>query len=177
MSVSVKMTAIADETRELTGVTGKLGLDAIATNLGDANDEVSDQASIIAQCMAALEGKAIGGGSSSGSIETFKIKVVNNSSYSNEDLYTLELWTTYINKRGRVESGIDIVWLADGEDEPYYEPVKGTSILVYTGGTLSVSVSGDGMTSMSLGDRELVYCSSSHLDRYDHPDLVTITLS
>lgn len=66
MSVNSKMTAIADEIRTLTGVTGTMGLDDMATHVGEANSEVSSQTDLIAQISAALEGKA-GGGSSGGS--------------------------------------------------------------------------------------------------------------
>lgn len=61
MSVKAKMTAIADEIRELSGTSGAMGLDAMATNLGDANTEVSGQADLIAQIASALDGKASGG--------------------------------------------------------------------------------------------------------------------
>ena len=61
MSVSSKMTAIADEIRELSGTSGAMGLDAMKTNLGEANDEVASQASLIAQIAKALEDKAASG--------------------------------------------------------------------------------------------------------------------
>lgn len=61
MSVDTKLTAIADEVRELSGATGKLGLDAMATNLGNANTEVDNQASLLEQAIVLLEGKAVTG--------------------------------------------------------------------------------------------------------------------
>lgn len=63
MSVNSKMTAIANEVRELSGVAGKLGLDAMAFSLSDSNDVVADQAALISAIKVALEGKASGGGS------------------------------------------------------------------------------------------------------------------
>jgi hypothetical protein len=42
MSVNAKMTAIADEVRELVGITSTLSLDAIASNLDNANTEVGE---------------------------------------------------------------------------------------------------------------------------------------
>lgn len=58
MSVNSKMTAIADEVRELSGTTGTMGLDAMATHVGEANTKVGTEADLIAQIASALEGKA-----------------------------------------------------------------------------------------------------------------------
>lgn len=63
MSVNAKMTAIADEIRTLSGTTEAMGLDAMATHIGEANDEVDSQVELLAQAVASLEGKASGGGS------------------------------------------------------------------------------------------------------------------
>lgn len=62
VSVNSKMTALANEVRELSGTSGKLGLDAMTTQLGDVNDEVSSQVALLAQAVAALNGKTAGSG-------------------------------------------------------------------------------------------------------------------
>lgn len=61
MSVNSKMQAIADPVRMLTGESGKMGLDAMASNLGAVVSECDTQAAIIQQIKTALEGKAGGG--------------------------------------------------------------------------------------------------------------------
>lgn len=61
-TVNEKMTAIADEIRTLSGTTSAMGLDAMASNVGDANDTISDQTGLLNQVKAALEGKAGGSG-------------------------------------------------------------------------------------------------------------------
>ena len=60
-TLNTKMTALADEIRTLTATTNALGLDDMAEELSDANDELVDQADLIAQISAALQGKASGG--------------------------------------------------------------------------------------------------------------------
>lgn len=61
MSVNSKMTAIADEVRALSGTTGALGLDDMASQLNTANGDVTTQISLIEQIQSALRGKAAGG--------------------------------------------------------------------------------------------------------------------
>lgn len=61
MSVSSKMTAIADKIRTLLGISGAMGLDAMATNLGNAVNEVDTQDALIQQIKTVLAGKAIDG--------------------------------------------------------------------------------------------------------------------
>lgn len=58
MSVNSKMTAIADKIRALLGKTGKMGLDAMSTNLGTAQNTVNQQTDLIAQILSDLSTKA-----------------------------------------------------------------------------------------------------------------------
>ena len=57
MSVNSKMTAINDKIRSLLNLTGIMGLDAMAANLGTAVSENDQQAVLIQQIKSALEGK------------------------------------------------------------------------------------------------------------------------
>ena len=59
-TVNTKMTAIADEIRKLYGTSGKLGLDAMSTNIKSANTEVTTQHNLLEQAFTLL-----GGGSGS----------------------------------------------------------------------------------------------------------------
>lgn len=75
MSVNSKMTALADEIRVLSGTTEAMGLDAMEAHVGEANDEVASQVELLAQAVAALQGKAGGSAESGGSIETCAVKL------------------------------------------------------------------------------------------------------
>jgi hypothetical protein len=48
MSVNSKMTALADEIRELSGTEDTMGLDAMANRVGEANTDISTEADLIA---------------------------------------------------------------------------------------------------------------------------------
>lgn len=60
MSVNSKMTAIANKIRTLLGLTGAMGLDSMASNIGKAQEEVDSQAVLIEQLRTILAGKAGG---------------------------------------------------------------------------------------------------------------------
>ena len=74
MSVNSKMTALADEVREISGATGKLGIDAMTSNLGNANTEIGSQATTIAEIAELLNGKSVPGGEAN--VETCTVKLV-----------------------------------------------------------------------------------------------------
>lgn len=66
MSVNIKMKAIADEIRELSGTAEAMGLDAMASNVSEVNAEVNSQTELLTQAVLALNGKTSGGGGTTG---------------------------------------------------------------------------------------------------------------
>ena len=62
MSVNEKMTALADEIRELSGTTSKKGLDAMASDVNAANTEIGSQVDLIAQLAAVVNNLPTAGG-------------------------------------------------------------------------------------------------------------------
>jgi hypothetical protein len=60
MSINSKMTAIANPIRTLKGTSGAMGLDAMASNLGEVVNECDTQADLITQIKTALADKAAG---------------------------------------------------------------------------------------------------------------------
>lgn len=61
MSINSKMTAIANPIRTLKGTSGAMGLDAMASNLGEVVNECDTQADLIKQIKTALADKVAGG--------------------------------------------------------------------------------------------------------------------
>lgn len=85
-TLNTKMTAIADEIRELSGASNALGLDAMASHLSETNDEVDSQAELIAQIQAAVDGLPDAeGGNSSAILITGTISLAPNADFP--DMY------------------------------------------------------------------------------------------
>jgi outer membrane murein-binding lipoprotein Lpp len=59
-TVNEKMTALADEIRELSGTTTSKSIDAMRSDVDAANAEIADQAELLEQIATALEGKTGG---------------------------------------------------------------------------------------------------------------------
>ena len=68
-TVNSKMTALADEIRELSGTTTAKGIDTMTSDVNNANAEITTQTELLEQIAIALEGKASGGGTSEISLQ------------------------------------------------------------------------------------------------------------
>lgn len=88
MSVNSKMTALADEIRELSGTTEAIGLDAMKAHVGEANDEVASQVELLVQAVAALKGKAGGGSGGVVAINNQDKTITENGTYTADEGYT-----------------------------------------------------------------------------------------
>ena len=80
MSVNNKMTAIADEIRDLSGVTDMLDLNEMASHVDGANAKIVEQETIIADMNEVLDNLGatnVGGGSSSNTLQTCIVDIVN----------------------------------------------------------------------------------------------------
>ena len=62
MSLNSKMTALADEVRELSGTTTTKSISTMITDVENANEEINEQVGLITQIANALVGKAAGDG-------------------------------------------------------------------------------------------------------------------
>ena len=103
MTVDSKMTAIADEIRVLSGTTDSMGLDLMASHIGDANDNIDIESDLILQITDALNNKA--GGTS------LNFEVVGNPKPSNPKENTI--W---------VNTDVDITEWRFARDNPYTMP-------------------------------------------------------
>ena len=69
MSVNSKMTALADEIRILSGATSQMGLDAMKTNISNANSNVNTESGLIAQIRSALQCETASGDATSSPLQ------------------------------------------------------------------------------------------------------------
>ena len=58
-TVNTKMTAIANEIRELSGTMDAMGLDAMASHVNAANSEITNQTGVIEEIITALSNKVV----------------------------------------------------------------------------------------------------------------------
>ena len=154
MSVNSKMTAIADEIRELSGTTGAMGLDAMASTLNAENtnfaSNLTTQDNLISQIQTALQNKAAATGEDVTS-ET--------NAYTNK-LAALETAITALETelQGKASGGS-----GGGSIEAYsgkisYESLSSTITVAYTDSTLNyTTVTIDSLTNINVVKNTIVF--------------------
>jgi hypothetical protein len=141
MDVNSKMTALADEIRELSGTTTTKSIDTMTADVDAANTEIAEQVGLIAQIANALDGKAAGSGGSGG-VETCSVTINAWAEIS------ATMW--YTNSEQKVTQ---ITFDTGAMINTTYTVAKGflyIAGLVSTGGLAYVTTSG-GVTRLSSG--------------------------
>lgn len=79
MTVNSKMTALANEIRELSGTTTTKSLDTMTSDIDAANTEIAEQTALLEQIATALEGKTAGGSGNESNLIKFKVEEASTS--------------------------------------------------------------------------------------------------
>ena len=128
---------IADELRVLSGTENAMGLNTMATYVGEANNEIDAQTELIAQIANVLQGKANTSGMTT--VDTCTVRIYHASSKNYFVGYTQYLDGTFIAASSQLESNVftiltnvvcnsSICIITD----PTYEPISNEEIGSYT---------------------------------------------
>jgi hypothetical protein len=137
MGFNEKMTALADEVRELSGTTEEKSLDDLISDTTSANSEITEQTNLIDQIRQVVdtlpeaEDGSVSGGEGDGSskIDTCTI-IFNNSDLSGGDCYILSLTATVV-ENGMLKSFYYDTTLGSISDYMISNVVCGTIITLF----------------------------------------------
>lgn len=151
-TVNDKMTALADEVRELSGTTGKLGIDAMISNVNEVNIEVDEQTDLIEQIKSAVNNlpEAGGGEGGSSSADTIISVTVSNASISSAYYITSSYELRYANAGETVQTLNGII-LYYGHQEKL-TPIGGNYTYNRLGGLQMIKFNANGGSFMLVSD-------------------------
>ena len=121
MSVNSKMTAIADKIRSLLGINGKLGLDAMDTNLESANTEVATQEELMEEILTTLAEKSANTGETAKPEQEKTIDITENGTTEvlPDSGKVLSKVTVNVEVASGEGSGEDNEWVEDNSEIVY----------------------------------------------------------
>ena len=159
MNVNSKMTALANEIRELSGTATTKSIDAMTSDVNAANTEISGQRDLISQITSALEGKAAGGG--------VTLPTLNNPASANHILYGKEAIDSDGNKiTGNIYSrdagslavnGASVITTAGYYPEDVYKEVNKAELAIP-----SISVDSKGLITSIVQQRTAGYVPATY---------------
>ena len=149
-NINEKMTALADEVRELSGTSNKLSLDAMANNINEANIEIVSQSNLLAQITSALSGKALpeGDPESTGGIDTSDATATGSDILSGKTAYAkgVKITGTIATK---TSSNVSVSGATVTIPAGYYASQVQKSVATVTQATPGIAVSDSGLITAS----------------------------
>ena len=145
---NIKLTALANSVRELSGTTSIKGIVEMTEDVTAANTEIAEQADLLTQIASALEGKAAGSGGGSvetctGTAKSYEIPPTNSVWFINSNMQPescnlgSKVATTFTAVKGT------FVFIYGSTASPANRTLEGVTLLYSNGYSIVVSIDSD----------------------------------